>query len=143
MLNVQADQLDEDFVGVKIGDVNGTVIANSLQSVEDRTAATMLFDVQDRTVKAGEVFTVHFKGAERVQGYQFTMNFNGLEVQDIIPGKDMKLDNFGVFADAITTSVDGAANEFATFPRYQSRSDQQDAGCIQPHHQSRRLQPDE
>ncbi len=73
----------------------------------------MLFDVQDRTVKAGEVFTVHFKGAEKVQGYQFTMNFNGLEVQDITPGENMKLDNFGIFADAITTSVDGAANEFA------------------------------
>ncbi len=97
-----------------MGDVDNTVqIANSLQSVEDRTAATMLFDVQDRAVKAGEVFTVNFKGAERVQGYQFTMNFNGLEVQDITPGENMKLDNFGVFADAITTSVDGEANEFA------------------------------
>ncbi len=118
--DMQSDNMADDFVGVKIGDVNGTVIANSLQSVDDRTAATMLFDVEDRTVKAGEVFTVNFKGAERVQGYQFTMNMNGLEVQDIIPGTDMKLDNFAVFVDsprdgrgAITTSVDGAANEFA------------------------------
>ncbi|MBK8427675.1 MAG: hypothetical protein IPL27_17640 [Lewinellaceae bacterium] len=93
---MQSDNMADDFVGVKIGDVNGTVIANSLQSVDDRTAATMLFDVEDRTVKAGEVFTLNFKGAERVQGYQFTMNMNGLEVQDIIPGTDMKLDNFAV-----------------------------------------------
>ncbi|MBK8424514.1 MAG: T9SS type A sorting domain-containing protein [Lewinellaceae bacterium] len=111
--NVQSSQLAEDFVGVKVGDVNGTVTPNSLVSIDDRTAATMLFDIQDRAVKAGEVFTVNFKGAERVQGYQFTMNFNGLEVMDILPGTDMKLDNFGVFGDAITTSVDGAANEFA------------------------------
>ncbi len=111
--HIQGDRLTEDFVGVKIGDVNNTVIANTLQSVDDRTAATMLFDVEDRAVKAGEVFTLHFKGAERVQGYQFTMNMNGLEVRDILPGTDMQLDNFGVFADAITTSVDGAANEFA------------------------------
>jgi len=111
--SLSADMMINNFEGVKIGDVNGTAIANSLQSVEDRTAATMLFDVQDRTVKAGEVFTVNFKGAERVQGYQFTMNFNSLEVQDITPGENMKLDNFGVFADAITTSVDGEANEFA------------------------------
>jgi hypothetical protein len=110
---VQADRLTENFVGVKIGDVNNTVIANSFQSLEDRTAATMLFDVEDRVVKSGEVFTLHFKGAERVQGYQFTMNFNGLDVMDVVPGTDMKLDNFGVFADAITTSVDGEANEFA------------------------------
>ncbi len=111
--SLSGNMMANNFEGVKIGDVNGTAIANSLQSVDDRTAATMLFDVQDRTVKAGEVFTVNFKGAERVQGYQFTMNFNGLEVVDIVPGTDMKLDNFGVFADAITTSVDGAANEFA------------------------------
>ncbi|MCC6280252.1 MAG: T9SS type A sorting domain-containing protein, partial [Saprospiraceae bacterium] len=111
--NVVANQLAEDFVGVKVGDVNGTVTPNSFVSAEDRTAATMLFDVEDRAVKAGEVFTLNFKGAERVQGYQFTMNFNGLEVVDIVPGTDMKLDNFGVFADAITTSVDGENNEFA------------------------------
>ncbi len=111
--DVQTDRLTEDFVGVKIGDVNNTVIANSLLSVDDRTSATMLFDVEDRAVKAGEVFTLNFKGAERVQGYQFTMNINGLEVIDINPGTDMNLGNFGVFADAITTSVDGAANEFA------------------------------
>ncbi len=111
--NVQTNHLTEDFVGVKVGDVNGTVTPNSLVSVDDRTSATMLFDVEDRAVKAGEVFTLNFKGAQRVQGYQFTMNFNGLEVVDIAPGTDMKLDNFGVFADAITTSVDGASNEFA------------------------------
>ncbi len=111
--SLSADMMVNNFEGVKIGDVNGSAIANSLQSVDDRTAATMLFDVEDRTVKAGEVFTVNFKGAEKVQGYQFTMNFNGLEVQDITPGAKMNLDNFGVFADAITTSVDGESNEFA------------------------------
>jgi len=118
--DLSTNMMANHFEGVKIGDVNGTAIANSLQSVEDRTAATMLFDVQDRMVKAGEVFTVNFKGAERVQGYQFTMNFNSLEVVDVVPGTDMKLDNFGVFEDsprdgrgAITTSVDGEANEFA------------------------------
>jgi hypothetical protein len=41
------------------------------------------------------------------------MNFNGLQVQDITPGAKMNMDNFGVFADAITTSVDGESNEFA------------------------------
>jgi hypothetical protein len=111
--NLSADMMANNFEGVKIGDVNGSAIANSLQSVDDRTAATMLFDVEDRAVKAGEVFTLNFKGAERVQGYQFTMNFNGLQVQDITPGAKMNMDNFGVFADAITTSVDGESNEFA------------------------------
>jgi hypothetical protein len=56
-----------------------------------------LFDVQERTVKAGETFTVNFKAAEKVQGYQFTLNYNNLEVMDIVkPGANMKVDNFGV-----------------------------------------------
>ncbi|MCC6281310.1 MAG: T9SS type A sorting domain-containing protein [Saprospiraceae bacterium] len=111
--DVQGDHLSDDFVGVKIGDVNNTVIANSLQSADDRTSATLLFDMEDRTVKVGEVFTVDFKGAERVQGYQFTMNLNGLSVLDIAGSGEIKAGNFGVFDDAVTTSVDGTDNEFS------------------------------
>ncbi|MBK7938252.1 MAG: T9SS type A sorting domain-containing protein [Lewinellaceae bacterium] len=95
-------------MGVKIGDVNNTAIANSLMSTDDRSTSTLLFDVQDRMVKAGEVFEVTFKGAEKVQGYQFTLNLAGLEVTDILETDGVKRDNFGVFADALTTSVDGA-----------------------------------
>ncbi|MGI9158886.1 MAG: T9SS type A sorting domain-containing protein, partial [Saprospiraceae bacterium] len=111
---VQASQMADNFVSVKVGDVNGSAIANSLMSADDRTAGTLLFDVQDRAVKAGEEFTVNFKAAEQVAGYQFTMNLKGLEVVDIVPGAGMDQTNFGVFADAITTSFDGKeAAEFA------------------------------
>jgi hypothetical protein len=113
LANVQGPQLADDFVGVKIGDVNGTALANSLMTTDDRTSDVLLFDVEDRAVKAGETFTLTFKGAERVQGYQFTMNFAGLEVVNVTPGAGMSLENFGVFADALTTSVDGEGNEFA------------------------------
>ena len=111
--NLFGNMLQNNFEAVKIGDVNETAIANSLQSAEERTASTMLFDVEDRAVKAGETFTVTFKGAERVQGYQFTMNLTGLEVLDIAGNGDIKAENFGVFQDALTTSVDGSDNEFA------------------------------
>ncbi|MEZ4964946.1 MAG: proprotein convertase P-domain-containing protein [Saprospiraceae bacterium] len=110
---VTVDQLADDFYGVKVGDVNGSAIANALMSADDRSVSTLLFDVQDRAVKAGEVFEVAFKGTEKVQGYQFTMNFAGLEVVDVVPGAGMRADNFGVFADAITTSVDNESNEFS------------------------------
>ena len=83
-------------------------------SADDRTAGTLLFDVEDRDVKAGEEVVVNFKATEKVTGYQFTMNFAGLEVVDVTPGADMSLANFGVFADAITTSFDAdVTGEFA------------------------------
>ena len=106
---VQASQLNENFVGVKIGDVNGTAQANNLMSAGDRTNNTLLFDIEDRTVRAGEVVEVKFRAAERVTGYQFTLNHTGLEVMDIVPGTGMGMDNFAVFAgeNAVTTSFNG------------------------------------
>jgi hypothetical protein len=106
---LQASQVNEHFVGMKIGDVNGTAQANSLMSAGDRTSSTLLFDIDDRTVRAGEVVEVKFRAAERVTGYQFTLNHTGLEVMDILPGTGMGLDNFAVFAgdNAVTTSFNG------------------------------------
>ncbi len=105
--DVQASQMNDDFVSLKVGDVNGSAIANSLMSADDRTVGTLLFDVEDRQVKAGEEFTVNFTATEQVLGYQFTMNLKGLEVVDIVPGAGMDVSNFGLFNDAITTSFDG------------------------------------
>ena len=113
--DVAVSHLADDFVAVKVGDVNGTAIANSLLTTDDRTAGTLLFDVQDRQVKAGETFTVNFKSAEAVQGYQFTLNLSGLEVASIEENDLVKKSNFGVFADALTTSIDGAGEFAVTF----------------------------
>ena len=78
--NMLASQMGENFVGVKIGDVNGTAAANNLMKVDDRTTGTVLFDVEERAVKAGETFEVKFRSADRVPGYQFTLAHAGLEV---------------------------------------------------------------
>ena len=109
--NIQADLMNGNFYAVKVGDVNNNAVANNLMSADDRTAGTLVFDVQDQTVKAGEEFTVNFKAAEKVLGYQFTMNYNNLEVVDVIGGAGMKAENFAVFAKegALTTSFDGEA----------------------------------
>jgi hypothetical protein len=107
ILNLSTNMLDEDFVSVKVGDVNGNAIANAAMASDDRSSGTLLFDIMDRVVTAGETFTVSLTAAEAVAGYQFTMNFKGLEVVDITPGANMTMGNFGVFGDAITTSYDG------------------------------------
>ena len=112
--NILSNKFNEDFVSVKVGDVNGNAIANAAMATEDRSAGTLLFDVDDRAVTVGETFTVSLIAAEQVSGYQFTMNHPGLEVVDITPGANMTAGNFGIFADAITTSFDGAnLGEFA------------------------------
>ncbi len=95
--NIQASHMDDDFVAVKIGDVNQNAIANAQQAGEDRTAGTLLIDVEDRTVQTGESFDVTFKTAEAAQGFQFTLKLNGLAVTEIAGGDKVSAENFGVF----------------------------------------------
>ncbi|MCB0533320.1 MAG: HYR domain-containing protein [Saprospiraceae bacterium] len=115
--NMLASLDAEDFVSVKVGDVNMNAVTSSLMSTEDRTDGTLLFDVQDRTVKAGETFTLNFRAAERATGYQFTLHFPNLEVMEVVPGTEMTMNNFGVFNSehSLTTSFDNerTVGEFA------------------------------
>ena len=109
LADVQINHIDESFVAMKVGDVNNSAVANALMAGEDRTAGTLLFDVEDRAVKAGETFEVSFKASERSQGYQMTLGLSGLSVSDIVKSDRVSADNFGVFADALTVSVDGSS----------------------------------
>ncbi len=108
--DIQANAMEDNFVAIKVGDVNASAVANSLMSVDERTSSTLLFDVEDRTVKSGEVFEVKFKAADKVAGYQFTLNYSDLDLVDILSGPGMKADNFAIFGteNALTTSFNGA-----------------------------------
>jgi hypothetical protein len=105
IIDIQQHLSDGDFVGAKIGDVDNTATPNNLVASDDRTAGTLLFDVEERSVKAGETFAVTFTADQAIKGYQYTMNLNGLEVE-AIEGSAMNDENFAVFGDAITTSWD-------------------------------------
>jgi Dockerin type I domain len=104
--DMRSNAMGNDFVGIKVGDVNGTSVANSRQPVEERSANTLMFDIEDRAVAVGDVVTVHFKAAEKVLGYQFTLKHPGLEVVDVT---GLKSENFAIFADRamLSTSWDG------------------------------------
>jgi hypothetical protein len=113
LANIQSSVMAEDFVGVKVGDVNGTAQANSLMSADDRTAGTLFIDANEAAVKAGEVVTVAFKAADAAEAYQLTLHLNGLEVLEIAPGAKMGMDNFAVFNNAITMAVENGAGAFS------------------------------
>ena len=106
---VHTSSMTDDFVAVKVGDVNNNALANSYMNTEDRSSGTLLFDLQDRRVEAGEEFTVQLKAADRVAGYQFTLNYNDLQLLNVLPGENMTQDNFAVLPadNALTTSWSG------------------------------------
>lgn len=95
--NHQADMMDANFVAIKIGDLNGSASANTLQTNEARTAPnTTTIDLIDRTLQAGELFTIDFKKADlqELEGYQFALDFTGLELMNIQEGL-VKSHHFG------------------------------------------------
>ena len=110
--SIGGDHMADNFIAVKIGDVNNSALPNSLMNAEERSQGMLLFDVDDQVVQAGETFTVSFATAEQVKGYQYTMNTGNLEVLEILPGANMDATNFAVFAakHAVTTSWSAVGN---------------------------------
>ncbi|MDO8365214.1 MAG: hypothetical protein Q7T20_00360, partial [Saprospiraceae bacterium] len=102
--NIQSSHLSEDFVAIKIGDLNGTAMANNFMTINERSVGTLLFDVEDRSVESGETFELKMTADQMVQGFQFTLNTDGLEVLEV-SGEGMNAGNFAVFAaeEVLTT----------------------------------------
>ncbi|MEL7423546.1 MAG: T9SS type A sorting domain-containing protein, partial [Bacteroidota bacterium] len=111
--NLAGDVLDANFVGVKVGDVNGSVQANALANDDRNLNGEFNFAVENGSLVAGNVYTVAFRGAEmnKISGFQGTLNLNGVELVDIEYGV-ATAENFGMrYADQgmITTSWNGEA----------------------------------
>jgi len=95
--NLSGTMPDLDFIAVKIGDINGSASASILAAAEDRTTTGALtIEVEDRVVKAGEIIEVAFDATdfENIEGYQFTLQYNNLELLDFIDGVATEA-NFG------------------------------------------------
>jgi hypothetical protein len=111
--NLQGNTPNQDFVALKVGDINGNAVTNSMMQADTRNQGMLAFDLSDRPVKAGEVFNVAVKAAERVDGFQFTLESPHLKVIEIQPEGNVTIDNFGKFEHAVTMSYH--ANEQAAF----------------------------
>lgn len=81
------------FIAIKVGDMNGSVKANSTNlngNVSGRNSQSLVFDVMDAQLAAGKEYTVDFRSSDfqQIAGYQFTFKFNPatLSLKDIKPG---------------------------------------------------------
>jgi hypothetical protein len=105
------DELNRDFVGIKIGDVNGTVVPHSLLGAETRDNGNSLkFRTEDRQMKAGEEAVVEFtaENFRNIEGYQFSLALRGVELKGVNSGVlKVTENNFGMTklgAGYVTTS---------------------------------------
>ena len=114
------DMLAENFIGAKIGDVNSSAIPN-VTSVEERNVrGVFALHAEDVTVTPGNQYSVTFTAEDlaRMQGYQFTLNFDrmALDFEGIEYGVAAQ-ENFGltyVGEGMITTSWNLPGNQAVT-----------------------------
>ncbi|NJK84067.1 MAG: T9SS type A sorting domain-containing protein, partial [Saprospiraceae bacterium] len=111
--NITEEAFTANYYAVKVGDVNGSAIANSLMVEGRNFNGTAALTTNEATLAVGEEYTVSFTAAE-LAGYQFTMNFAGVELVKVIEGV-AKAENFGVFANELTASWNGEASEEVAF----------------------------
>ncbi|MCB0652147.1 MAG: T9SS type A sorting domain-containing protein [Saprospiraceae bacterium] len=116
---LSGDDLNNNFISAKIGDVNGSATPN-VTSVEERNVNGLFaLTTEDVTVKAGNQYSVSFTAADlaKIQGYQFTLTFDNaaLSLSDIEYGVATE-ENFGMSflnEGIITTSWNGEAADNA------------------------------
>ncbi|WP_367388691.1 T9SS type A sorting domain-containing protein [Lewinella sp. LCG006] len=85
LVNVQEDMIEIDFVGVKIGDLNGTAMSNFQSPQESYLRETIYLSVEDRELEKGMTYTIPIKANDLAElgGLQGTFQWHDLEVVDI------------------------------------------------------------
>ncbi len=99
------NSISEDFIGVKIGDVNGSVSPNFTNiDSENRSGETLEFVTEQ--MEDGKIAFKAGKGFDDVYGYQFAMrianagNVTGVEAAAI----EVNTENFGINAAGVLTT---------------------------------------
>jgi hypothetical protein len=108
---------NQNFVAVKIGDLNGNVSTNvSDPSAEGRSNKSVVMSVEDKAVVAGEIVEIPVTAANfnDVMGFQYTMNLNGASLVEVQAGKlEMNAANTGDLGNGVVT-MSYASNESVT-----------------------------
>lgn len=117
---LSGNQAGQDFIAIKVGDVNGSALANLQADGSTRSTAPpeVYFQVkssQNGPLKAGDQIELAIQAEKALQGFQFTLNFKGLQVEEILPGPGMQAEQFAWFPDPGTLTVSWENGGIAAF----------------------------
>ena len=74
--NLKENIMDNNFVALKVGDVNNSVKVNGADNLDQRNSTNLIYD--NDVFKAGEIVEVpvFISGLENMEGIQFSMSYN-------------------------------------------------------------------
>lgn len=109
------DRMDEDFIGVKIGDLNHSVVlaAAKTTSIEGRSSQTLDLLYEDAFVQTGEIAELELRLNAQVLGMQWALDLGPLELV-ALEGDGITVDNYSLINDGILLfSHNEIANEIS------------------------------
>ena len=95
--NLSGDRLGMDFLGIKIGDINGSAVPNrSTRAMGRSYRKKFALTIDNQEVERNQIYTIPFyaNDLERIMGYQFTLQFKQLRLLHI-EGGVASLEHFG------------------------------------------------
>ncbi len=105
VFDLAENMMNEDFIAVKIGDVNGDAQPNALTSAETRTSGMLSLNVDEARLDRGEEVKIDITSDNfnSYYGFQFTLAHQGLEFKAIEAGRlDVDANSLGIFDDQLT-----------------------------------------
>jgi len=106
-INSLTNDTREDFIGVKIGDVNISAEANSLMRTEVRSNGTLVLSTPSAEINRNDIISMPVTSSNfsDVYGFQFTMQHAGLSLVEVLDGAiDITDANVGVREGFLTMS---------------------------------------
>ena len=86
-----------DYIGVKIGDVNGNAKVNSFHRVVPRTSPEVFtISTKEQSLNAGQLYDILVTTEQlaQIEGYQFTLQTDKVQIEKVTAGI-MQLEHFG------------------------------------------------
>src|SRR6056297_577991 len=108
IIDLTEDVTDQDFVGVKVGDIDGSSVPNELMANEaEGRSNALVFQANDVILEAGQTFDLPIRSEmfTNVYGYQLTWDLVDLRVEGVESGAlDMSKSNYAIFDEHMTMS---------------------------------------
>ena len=80
--DLSTNEMVNDFMAIKVGDLNGNATSNGLQTGDTRSEEVLIITTEDQILEAGELYELAFSADNFVdlKGFQFTIDYNPLAI---------------------------------------------------------------
>ncbi len=106
VFNLTSHMEDEDFIAVKMGDVNNSVQLSAQDDADTRSQEKLYVQVEDKTFEADEIVETNLsiQSDDSWFGFQFTLSLDGLSFESLIENNDwITEDNLAVIDENTVT----------------------------------------